>query len=45
MDSPLAKRMMLAVMIVGLAFSILCGLSSSRTLEPKTSPAATVVAK
>jgi hypothetical protein len=45
MDSRLAKRMMLAVMMVGLAFSILYGLSSSRTREPKTSPAATVLAK
>ena len=45
MDSRLAKRMMIAVMIVGLAFSILYGLSSSRSHEPKTSPSATAVAK
>lgn len=35
MDSPFTKKVMAVLMIVGLAFSILYGLSSSRTHEPK----------
>lgn len=37
MESPFAKRLMAAMMIVGLALSILYGLSSSHTHEQKNS--------